>query len=178
DITYSSLPSRPKAITAIISHIKSTISITLKLHNLNLPMPSTDPFLTRRGDTALAWPQSPRQSNHNSHCTGTCAIVLAVVIPAVLLALVITLVLIMGENSYFGRRQQSKAEREAVKKKLGDEDSVGSGDSCSLDGGVYSLNGAGRTEAREKTLEGEQRGVGREEGHEHDHVLAMIGARP
>ncbi|KAL8862993.1 MAG: hypothetical protein Q9198_010458 [Flavoplaca austrocitrina] len=137
-------------------------------------MPSHNPFLTRRGDTALIRPQSPRQSNHNSHCTGTCAIVLAVVIPVVLLALVITLVLIMGETSYFERRRQRKAEREAAEKKLGDEDSVGSSDVSD----VPPLNEGRRTEAREKSVEGEQKGVKREEGHEHDHVLAMIGARP
>ena len=137
-------------------------------------MPSPNPFLTRRGDTALIRPQSPRQSNHNNHCTGTCAIVLAIVIPVLLLAFAIILVFIVGKNSYLGRRRQRKAEHEAAKTKLGDEDSVGSSDVND----VPPLNEGRRTEAREKSVEGEQKGVKREEGHEHDHVLAMIVARP
>ena len=136
-------------------------------------------LLSPRGDMALVRPpQASGPSKHNSHCTGTCAIVLATVIPGVLLALVLILILVMGENSYLGRRRRHKAENEAVKKKLGDEDSVGSSDVCSLDDDVHGMSEEGRQMASEKTTGEERTDNRREEGHEHDHVLAMIGARP
>ncbi len=90
----------------------------------------------------------------------------------------ITLVLFLGENSYCGRRRrQQNAEREAAKRKLGDEDSVGSSDIGSWDGDVYRLDEGGMVEAfGGKRVEGERRGMRKEDGH--DHVLAMIVARP
>ncbi|KAL8677287.1 MAG: hypothetical protein Q9186_006274 [Xanthomendoza sp. 1 TL-2023] len=110
-------------------------------------------------------------SGHKINCTRTCTIALATIVPIVFLLLIFAIAFLAWGQPYLQRRRREKAEREAVREKVGDEGSMGVGsDVSSFDGEVFRLN-----EVAEKGEEGR-----REERHEHehDHVLAMIGARP
>ncbi|KAI4272281.1 MAG: hypothetical protein L6R38_006662 [Xanthoria sp. 2 TBL-2021] len=132
--------------------------------------------LIHRGVMAVPNTHPKYQPNREGHCSRSCTIALATVLPIVFLALILTIVFLAWGKPYLARRRQQKMESEAAKKKLGDEESVGSSDVSSLDGDVHRLNEEGKQEARGLRGDGEVR---REEsGHEHDHVLAMIGARP
>ncbi|KAL8755891.1 MAG: hypothetical protein Q9199_003318 [Rusavskia elegans] len=132
--------------------------------------------LIHRGVMAVPNTHPKYQPSREGHCSRSCTIALATVLPIVFLALVLTIVFLAWGKPYVARRRQQKMEGEAAKKKLGDEESVGSSDVSSLDGDVHRLNEEGRRDA--SGGEG-RRDMRREEtGHEHDHVLAMIGARP
>ncbi|CAO1604680.1 hypothetical protein XANCAGTX0491_008224 [Xanthoria calcicola] len=116
-------------------------------------------------------------TGREGHCSHSCTIALATIFPIILLALIATIVFLAWGKPYLARRRQQKREMEAAGKKLGDEESVAESDVSSLDGNVHRLNEEGRHEARAVRGDGVRRDMRREEGHEHDHVLAMIGAR-
>lgn len=117
------------------------------------------------------------QTSREGHCSRSCTIALATIFPILLLTLIATIAFLAWGKPYLARRRQRTMEREAAGKKLGDEESVAESDVSSLDGDVHRLNEERREEARAMGGDGERREVRREEGHEHDHVLAMIGAR-
>lgn len=119
-------------------------------------------------------------TNHDfGKCDHTCTIVLATVFPLVLVSLVLVIVYLSLGKAYLHRRRSRREERAAERRKIGDEESVTSSDVSSLDGdilrtGEQRSEEVGRRELRVDT--GMEWRV--KEGHEHDHVLAMIAARP
>lgn len=132
----------------------------------------------------IAVPNSPERNenttNHQfSKCNRTCTIVLATVIPAVLISLILVIVYLAWGKAYLQRRRSGREEREAERRKIGDEESVTSSDVSTLNGEVLTTaeqrsDDVGRRDLRVDT--GRERRA--EERHEHDHVLAMIAARP
>ncbi|KAI4108094.1 MAG: hypothetical protein LQ339_002366 [Xanthoria mediterranea] len=116
-------------------------------------------------------------TGRKGHCSRLCTIALATIFPIILLALIATIAFLAWGKPYLAQRRQQRMEREAAEKKLGDEESVAESDVSSLDGDVHRLNEEGRHGARAIRGDEERRDMRREEGHEHDHVLAMIGAR-
>ncbi|KAL8782370.1 MAG: hypothetical protein Q9213_005448 [Squamulea squamosa] len=114
---------------------------------------------------AVPLTHSESNPNHKANCSRTCTVALATIIPIVFLTLIFTIAFLVWGKPYLARRRQEKAEREAVKDKLAEEESVGSSDVSSLDGDVHRLN----EERMEKGRREQARR--REEGHEHDHVF-------
>lgn len=124
-------------------------------------------------------PNTPERNsnttNHLSRCSSrSCTIVLATVLPIVALAVILAIVYFTWYAPRRAQRQRQRADEERIRKKLGggeEEESVASSDVSSLDGQVHGLNEEAPREERRVTRKVE-------EGHEHDHVLAMITARP
>ncbi|KAL9603090.1 MAG: hypothetical protein Q9179_002333 [Wetmoreana sp. 5 TL-2023] len=124
-------------------------------------------------------------TNHNAHCDRSCTIALATVLPAIALIIIGTITYLAWGRPYLERRKRDREERQRVERKLGggEEESVASSDVSSLDGGVHGLNEErteeGRDEGRAEVVRETRTQTRRvKEGHEHDHVLAMIVARP
>ncbi len=81
-------------------------------------------------------------------------------------------------NAYLQRRRSGAEERELERRKIGDEESVTSSDISTLDGEVLSTAEQRSDEVGRRELGVDTRRERRvEEGHKHDHVLAMIAAR-
>ncbi|KAL8720134.1 MAG: hypothetical protein Q9225_002949 [Loekoesia sp. 1 TL-2023] len=124
---------------------------------------------------------SERPKNHHGRCSRTCTIALATIIPIVFIALTLSIAFLVWGKPYLQRRRRAREEEEARRNKLGDEESVtGNSDVSSLDGEVLRRGEERREEmGREMRREETRRETRRvEEGHEHDHILAMITARP
>ncbi|KAL8710677.1 MAG: hypothetical protein Q9220_004695 [cf. Caloplaca sp. 1 TL-2023] len=126
------------------------------------------PALTHRSPMTAHLPTDPERNssttNHNAHCSRACKIAIGTIIPLVFLAVVFTITFMVWGRPYLARRRREKSEKAIAREKLEEreeESSVGGSDVSTLDGGVGAR---------------EERRV--EEGHEHDHALAMIAARP
>lgn len=137
-----------------------------------------NPYIAR----AMVAPNTPMETkvggggHHSGHCSRACTIALATVIPIVFLILILSIAFLVWGRPHLERRRRAKEEEEATKRKLGDEESVtGGSDVSSFDGQVLRRGEERDTdEIRREEVRRERRV---EEGHEHDHVLAMIHAR-
>lgn len=144
------------------------------------------PALNQLYHRMMAVPNMPERSKHlqntqGGHCDRTCTIVLATVFPIVFISLILIIVYLSWGRERLQRRRREREEKDAERRKVGDEESMTSNsDVSSLDGEVLRMNEQRAEELgrREEGRREETRRERVEEGHEHDHVLAMIGARP
>ncbi|KAL8693274.1 MAG: hypothetical protein Q9218_001875 [Villophora microphyllina] len=138
-------------------------------------------------DREMAVPNSPEHNsntmNQATHCSRACNIALATVLPIIAIIIILTIIYFAWYVPKQAQRRRQQADEERIRKKLGgEEESMASSDVSSLDGQVHGLNEEreheeGRRESRVQ-MGTQTQGRKVEEGHEHDHVLAMITARP
>ncbi|KAL8667039.1 MAG: hypothetical protein Q9202_000961 [Teloschistes flavicans] len=143
-------------------------------------------------DREMVVPNSPEHNssttNQIARCSHSCSIALGTVLPIIALAVILTMAYFVWYVPKQAQLRRQRADEERIRKKLGgreeEEESVASSDVSSLDGQVHGLNeesrGEGKMEMGRQTQKQQQQQQTRkvEEGHEHDHVLAMITARP
>ncbi|KAI4107492.1 MAG: hypothetical protein L6R37_001594 [Teloschistes peruensis] len=139
-------------------------------------------------DGQMAVPNTPESNsivtNHITRCSHSCSIALGTVLPIIAVAIILTIAYFAWYVPRRAQRQRQRADEERIRNKLAgereEEESVATSDVSSLDGQVHELSEEAPREERMVATQAQRQMQTRkvEEGHEHDHVLAMITARP